>query len=118
MAKVLLVEDEAIVAVMAELIIQELGHEVIPAATVSAALEVIDNEDFDVALLDVNICGERVYPVADRLVEKGVPFAFATGYGAAGLEERFRDRTVIPKPYSDDLISRVLDSLTPPPLAA
>jgi hypothetical protein len=64
----------------------------------------------DVAILDVNLGDERVFPVADALMEKGVPFVFTTGYGPSGLEDRYPGRAVITKPYREaTLVEALLD---------
>jgi CheY-like chemotaxis protein len=105
--RVLVVEDESMVAMLLEDMLYDLGcHVVGPAARVDEALATLVVERVDAAVLDINIAGEKVFPVADRLLELDVPFVFATGYGAAGLAERHQDRTVLQKPY----LSRALEA--------
>ena len=71
--RVLVVEDEMMIALMIQDMLEELGCEVVgPAARIEAALALADGEDVAAALLDVNLAGERVYPVADRLQQRGV----------------------------------------------
>ena len=66
--------------------------------------------DFDIAILDVNLDGEPVSPVADALVARGTPFVFATGYGERGLPEPYRDRPMLKKPFQMDGLKQMLQS--------
>lgn len=98
--RVLVVEDESMVALLVEDMLEGLGCEIMASASsVAAALRLLTEISPDFALLDVNLAGERVFPVAAALADKKVPFAFATGYGGGGLPEEFRDRPVIGKPF-------------------
>ena len=86
----LVVEDEAMVALMVEDILADLGCTAVEVAgTVAKGLAIVAHPDppLDGAILDVNIGGEKVYPVAEALTARGVPFIFATGYGIAGISE-------------------------------
>jgi CheY-like chemotaxis protein len=109
--RVLLVEDEGLVAMMLEDLIEDLGCEVAGSlASVSAALAWIEAGGLaDVALLDVNLNGEHVFPVADALKARGVPFAFATGYDEAH-DPRFRDAPLLGKPISQERLEALLRS--------
>lgn len=110
--RVLLVEDEAMVALLIQDVLEELGCITVgPAARVSAALALMDTRAVDLAVLDVNLGGEKVFPVADRLAERGVPFLFSTGYGVAGLERRHQGRPVLPKPFDPDQLGPALLAL-------
>lgn len=110
--RVLVVEDEAMVAMMIEDILIDLGCVVVgPVAGVSAALRLLEAEPVDAAVLDVNLSGEKVFPVADRLAARGVPFLFSTGYGASGLEARHLDRPVLQKPYAPGRLGSVLSAV-------
>ncbi|HEX8668417.1 MAG TPA: response regulator [Allosphingosinicella sp.] len=98
--RVLVVEDEMLVAMNIEDMLLDLGHEVAGiAGRLAAALALAKETRFDAAILDVNLAGERSFPLADYLSEQGVPFLFATGYGLAGIEEPYRARTVLQKPF-------------------
>lgn len=78
----------------------DLGCEVIgPALHMHDAVALAREQAIDGATLDVNIVGEKVYPVADILIERGIPFVFMTGYGAAGLRESDKEHPVLQKPY-------------------
>lgn len=97
--RVLVVEDEMMIAMMIEDMLAEIGCEVIgPANRIDAALALVDS-DIELALLDVNLAGEVVYPVADRLRARGVPVIFLTGYGNVGVDPRYRDCAVLAKPF-------------------
>ena len=99
--RLLLVEDEALIAMMAEDMIDGLGHRVVQTATTLAeALEACANVDFDVALLDVNLNGDTSMAVATALKQSGCPFAFTTGYGAGGVDPAHSDCPVLTKPYA------------------
>ena len=107
--KVLAVEDESVVAMWLEDALADLGCIVVgPAARVEEALELLKRESVQAAVLDVNVAGSSVFPVADRLQELNIPFVFATGYGTAGVVERHRERTVLQKPYSTQMLKRAL----------
>jgi CheY-like chemotaxis protein len=98
--RVLVVEDEGAVAMLVEAMLEDLGCVVaLSAASVREALEHVRAGGFDFALLDVNLAGEKVYPVADELRRLGIPLAFASGYGAAGLRPDLMDLPVVQKPF-------------------
>lgn len=115
-AKVFLVEDEGLVALMIEDMLAELGFEVVAsAAHVDKACELATAKSFDLALLDVNLAGEFVFPVARILRDRRIPFLFSTGYGGPPLEEEFRDAPAIGKPFSIDQLNEKLRTLLPLP---
>jgi CheY-like chemotaxis protein len=98
--RVLMVEDEGLVALMVEAMLEDLGFAVVQsAASVSEALLLVRRGGFDFAILDVNLAGEKVFPVADELRRLGVPFAFASGYGPDGLRPDLKDVPIIQKPF-------------------
>lgn len=106
--RILVVEDEALIAVMVEDMLMELGSHVVgPAGTIEAALELARQETIDAAVLDVNVRGERIDPVAEALIARGVPVLFATGYGEVRLASG-TPTTVIDKPYTQDKLARGL----------
>ena len=108
---VLVVEDEAIISFLLEDMLAELGAaQVRHAASVAAAIALLDERMPDLAVLDVNLGGERVYPVAERLETAGAAFIFTTGYGRSGLEPRWQTRTVIQKPFNIEGLTRALQS--------
>ncbi len=85
-ARVLLVEDEALIALMLEDMLEGMDCAITALAPrVPLGVNLAETGDFDLALLDVNVAGENVEPVADALAARGIPYIFATGYGAAGV---------------------------------
>lgn len=106
---VLIVEDEALLSLDLQSILDDLGFTVAGSAyRLKEACELARQAQVDVAILDLNLSGERVDPAADILVARAIPFAFATGYGSAGIEERFRSVPVLEKPYTRDDVQRTL----------
>src|SRR5215469_18638375 len=109
---VLVVEGEAIISFLMEDMLGELGAtEVRQAANVAAALARIAEKMPDLAVLDVNLGGERVYPVAERLEAGGVPFLFTTGYGRSGIETKWSAKTVVQKPFTSEMMAQALISV-------
>jgi len=108
--RLLLVEDEAMVAMMLEDMLTDLGCDVVgPAGTVARALELAQSEPtISGAILDVNVGGEPIYPVAEALKARGVPFVFITGYGSADIDGRFADAPTVQKPFSMPVLSDTL----------
>lgn len=89
-----------LVAMNIEDMLLDLGHEVAGlAGRLDSALSLAREAEFDLAMLDVNLAGETSFPVAALLAERRIPFLFATGYGIKGIEERYRDRPVLQKPF-------------------
>ncbi|MBL6854613.1 MAG: response regulator [Alphaproteobacteria bacterium] len=106
---ILVVEDEAIISFLLEDILNELGAgEVRIAGNVANALAMIDSKRPDLAVLDVNLGGDRAYPVAGRLKADGVPFVFTTGYGKSGLDTRWMAETVVQKPFTVPMMAEAL----------
>lgn len=110
--RVLVVEDEALVAMLVEDALLDAGASVIgPAATVAEALALLERETPDAAVLDLNLAGETSTPVADALAARGVPFVVATGYGADGLPPGHASVPVLAKPYDPDDLTAALGRL-------
>ena len=109
--RVLLVEDESLVAMLAEDMLIDLGCEVTTAMRLEQALAHLAASEFDLAVLDVNLGGTRSYPVADLLIERCIPFLFATGYGLDGLELAYQAVPVVQKPYQREQVGRLLEHL-------
>lgn len=109
--RVLLVEDEALIAMSVEDMLEELGCEVAASASsLEEALCKARSGGFQCALLDVNLGGKEVFPVAQLLSEQGIPFAFASGYGPAGLPDLYRTRPVVSKPFQLEDLSTALST--------
>jgi CheY-like chemotaxis protein len=107
----LVVEDEAMVAMLVEDLLGELGCIVAGmAGSLAQGLKLASpgGAEIDAAILDVNLGGEKVFPIADELAARGVPFVFATGYGIVVIDPRFSDRLVLAKPYQKAALERLL----------
>ena len=110
--RVLLVEDENLVAMLLEDMLAELGHSVVgPVARLKRALEMAERELIDVAILDVNINGEQAYPIAEVLAARNIPFVFSTGYGKGSLPAQYRDRPTLGKPFQPHDLQKLLAEL-------
>lgn len=106
--RVLLVEDENLVAILLEDMLAELGHSVVgPVARLKKALEMAKGDTVDLAILDVNINGEESYPIAEVLAARGIPFVFSTGYGTRNLPAQYRDRPTLSKPFQQQDLQRL-----------
>ena len=107
--RILVVEDELMIRMLLEDMLGELGYTVAAeAARIEEAMDAAKNADFDIAILDVNLNGQPISPVADALVARGMPFVFATGYGERGLPEPYRDRPTLKKPFQMDGLKQML----------
>ena len=109
--RILVVEDELMIRMLLEDMLSELGYTVAAqAGRIDEALHAAKTADFDLAILDVNLDGEPVLPVADALVARGTPFVFATGYGERGLPEAYRNRPTLKKPFQLEGLKQMLQS--------
>lgn len=108
--RVLLVEDEPLIAMMLEDFLDALDKELAGTAdSVAAALPLIENGGIDAAILDVNLRGgEKSFAIADALAERGVPFVFATGGGGDEIAPEHRDRPRLPKPFTMEGVEKAL----------
>ncbi len=108
--RILVVEDESLVAMLLETILEDMGCTPVgPIATVDEALEVVAADPaLDAALLDVNVAGREVFPVATALKARNVPFVFSTGYGEGGLPDEWRAQPTIQKPFTENTIRAAL----------
>ena len=98
--RVLLVEDEALVAMLVEDYLTDLGFDVVgPAMRLEQAVQMALTADIDFAVLDINLAGKQSFPIAEILRQRGIAFLFASGYGAAGLTEGFEKVRVLQKPF-------------------
>jgi CheY-like chemotaxis protein len=110
--RVLVVEDEMMVSMLIEDMLSDMGCTVMgPASRLDEAIELATSSDIDCAVLDVNLGGQPIFPLADLLRERGCPFAFATGYGDAGLRDVDRGTPVLQKPFREGDLARVLGEL-------
>ena len=112
--RILVVEDEMLIAVMIEETLQDLGCVVVgPVAKLDAALRLARDEALDGAILDVTIRGGQVYPVAEHLLARGIPFVLASGYGDWALPENLQDQPRLTKPFSARDIEKHVRLLCP-----
>jgi two-component SAPR family response regulator len=110
--RILVVEDEMLIALTIEDVVQDCGGKVVgPVATLEEALKLVEEEEFDAAILDVSIRGSKVYPVAEALVARDIPFVFASGYGDWALPEELRDKPRLMKPFTVATLEEQVRSL-------
>jgi CheY-like chemotaxis protein len=108
--RILIVEDETMIAMMEEDFLKELGWHVVGlAGGTDGALAMARDASIDAALLDVNLSGRDTFAVADILSERHIPFVFATGYGADGVADRFRGVPRLTKPFQRDELGHALE---------
>ena len=112
MRRVLVVEDEYLIRMLLEDMLSELGYEIAGAVgSIAEARALAEGGAFDVAILDVNLDGEEIYPVADILARRGLPFVFVTGYGERSLADPYRDRPALQKPFQTEQLKKALAAL-------
>lgn len=117
--RILVVEDDTLIAVAIEEVLLGLGCVVVgPAAKLDAALRLASDEDLDAAILDVTIRGGQVFPVTARLLARGIPFVFASGYGDWALPEAFQDQPRLTKPFTAPELEAQVRSLCGRPSVA
>lgn len=110
--RVLIVEDEAVIAMALEMFLEELGaHVIATAGNVQDALQKATSEDFDLAFLDINLNGQKAHVLPGVLERRRKPFAFVTGYGEQGVLEAHANAPVVAKPFSRDAVSTALEKL-------
>jgi CheY-like chemotaxis protein len=111
-ARILIVEDESLIRMLLEDMLTDLGYSVAAAVgTIAEASKVAQEGEFDVAILDVNLDNDPIYPVADILAKRGLPFVFVTGYGERSLAEPYRDRPALQKPFQAEQLEKTLANL-------
>jgi DNA-binding response OmpR family regulator len=107
--RILVAEDEVLICMLLETILSDAGYEVLAASSVEEALGVIDREAVDAAILDINLHGKKVYPVAEKLTCVGKPFLFATGGGDAIAG--FPNSPFVAKPFREEELLEAMDQL-------
>jgi DNA-binding response OmpR family regulator len=112
--RVLVVEDEFLVATLIEDMLQSAGCVVSgPIPRVTEALKAVEHETFDAAILDINLGGVRIDPVADALCRRGVPFIFVSGYTTGALPAAYSERPRVGKPFRTADLLGMLSSILP-----
>lgn len=110
--RILVIEDSPVVASYTVDVLEELGCQVIgPAPNMAAARELIEEEKFDAALVDIHIRGERVYPLCEVLEAKGVPFVLTSGYADWNMPDKWGERPRLQKPYTLDEVEKALSGV-------
>ncbi|MDP2411740.1 MAG: response regulator [Pseudolabrys sp.] len=110
--RLLVVEDEYLIRMLLEDMIADLGYEVSASVgTLADATEQASSGTFDAAILDVNVEGQEVFPAAEILAQRNVPFIFVTGYGEGGLPPAYRGRPTLQKPFQADQLRDALAGL-------
>jgi CheY-like chemotaxis protein len=112
--RVLVVEDQSIVALHVADVLRDAGCMVIgPVANLKPALDLACAERLDFAVLDVNLDGDHIFPVAQELENRGIPFVLATGYSDSTLPEHWRGRPCLRKPFTDAQLAELVGRLAP-----
>jgi CheY-like chemotaxis protein len=110
--RLLVVEDEYLIRMLLEDMLDDLGYGIAAAVgTLSEARQIAADGDFSAAILDVNLDGQEIYPVADILAKRGLPFVFVTGYGERSLPEPYRGRPALQKPFQAEQLKTTLAGL-------
>ncbi len=109
---ILVVEDEAMIAMMLEDVLETLDYRLhATAATVEEACAIAREQSFDAAVLDCNLHGEKVWPVAEILIGRGIPFLFATGGTAADVPTALSAHPTVAKPFTIGSVERALQRI-------
>jgi DNA-binding response OmpR family regulator len=109
-SSVFLVEDEVMIRMMVADMLSELGYRIAAeAGEINEAVRLAQSIEFDLAILDVNVNGKVISPVADLIAARNRPFIFATGYGSSGLPAEYRDRPALQKPFQIETLARMID---------
>jgi CheY-like chemotaxis protein len=112
--RILVVEDELMIRMLLDGMLEDLGYTMAAeAGAIDEAVALARQADVDAAILDVNLNGQPITPVVEVLIERGVPFVFATGYGARGVPEQYRDNPTLQKPFQSDALEQALKAIAP-----
>src|SRR3984885_3348330 len=116
---IFLVEDEVMIRMMVADMLEELGYNVAAeAGEIGDALKLAQSVEFDLAILDVNVNGKVISPVADVIAARNRPFIFATGYGSSGLPAEYRDRPALQKPFQIETLGGAIEHALKRPAAS
>jgi len=109
-ASIFLVEDEVLIRMMLIEMVEKLGHRVTAVAgSVDVARSLAEIEDYDLAIVDINLQGLSVRPVAQAVTQRGLPLFFLSGYGMAGVPDGFKDKSLLRKPCTQRALKRTID---------
>jgi CheY-like chemotaxis protein len=109
--RVLVVEDELMIRMLLQDMLADLGHTLAgEAGRIEDAVALARQGEFDIAILDVNLNGQPISPVVEVLLERGVPFVFATGYGQRGVPEPYRGSPTLQKPFQADALAEAINA--------
>jgi CheY-like chemotaxis protein len=112
--RVLVVEDELMIRMLLQDMLADLGHTLAgQAGRIEEALALAKEAVFDVAILDVNLNGQPISPVVEILIDRGLPFVFATGYGQRGVPEAYRNAPTLQKPFQEDALAEAIEAAAP-----
>jgi CheY-like chemotaxis protein len=112
--RILVVEDELMIRMLLQDMLVDLGYTLAgEAGRIDEALTLARQTEFDVAILDVNLNGQPISPVVEVLLERGLPFVFATGYGQRGVPEPYRKTPTLQKPFQADALAQALEAVAP-----
>jgi CheY-like chemotaxis protein len=108
---VLLVEDETMIRMLVADMLADLGYDIAAeAGDVEQAMKLARSATYDLAILDVNVNGKLISPVAEVVAARNLPFVFATGYGAEGLPEQYRQHPALQKPFRLEALKQAIDA--------
>jgi DNA-binding NtrC family response regulator len=108
----LVVEDELMIRMLLDGMLKELGYEVAgEAGRIDEAVALAKEAKFDVAILDVNLNGQPITPIVEILIQRGLPFVFATGYGQRGVPEAYRQNVTLQKPFQVEALAQAIEAV-------
>jgi CheY-like chemotaxis protein len=112
--RILVVEDELMIRMLLDGMLEDLGYTMTAeAGAIDEAMALAKQGEFDAAILDVNLNGQPITPVVEILIERGLPFVFATGYGQRGVPEAYRQNPTLQKPFQAEALEQALKAITP-----
>jgi CheY-like chemotaxis protein len=112
--RILVVEDEPMIRLLLDGMLADLGYTMTAeAGVIGEAVTLAKQAEFDAAILDVNLNGQPITPVVEILIQRGLPFIFATGYGQRGVPEAYRNNPTLQKPFQVEALEQALNSIVP-----